>query len=99
MTERVRVVTLCCGKNLVDSEIMSGLIHECGFRLVEVQEMNVLVELYDDGSDVYIGRTMDDAPEIDGEAFISSCRAKIGNIQKVRVTHAYEFDLSGEGIA
>lgn len=35
MTERVKVVTLGCEKNLVDSEIMSGLIHERGFRLVE----------------------------------------------------------------
>lgn len=42
---------------------------------------------------------MYDAPEIDGEVFISNCRAAIGSIQKVRVTHAFEFDLSGEGIA
>lgn len=63
------------------------------------QEIDVLVERYDGRSDVYIGRSMYDAPEIDGEVFISNCRPEIGSIQKVRITHAYEFDLSGEGIA
>lgn len=63
------------------------------------QEIDVLVERYDGRSDVYIGRSMYDAPEIDGEVFISNCCPEIGSIQKVRITHAYEFDLSGEGIA
>jgi len=31
MTEKVKVVTLGCDKNRVDSEIMSGLIHERGY--------------------------------------------------------------------
>ena len=35
MTERVKVVTLGCEKNLVDSEIMSGLIDARGYKLVE----------------------------------------------------------------
>ena len=38
MTEKVKVVTLGCEKNLVDSEIMSGLIHGRGFQLVENKE-------------------------------------------------------------
>ena len=63
------------------------------------REIDVLVERYDGRSDVYIGRSQYDAPEIDGEVFISKSNAVIGEIQKVRVTHAYEFDLSGEGIA
>ncbi|RXZ77898.1 30S ribosomal protein S12 methylthiotransferase RimO [Paenibacillaceae bacterium] len=63
------------------------------------KEIEVLVERYDGRSDIYVGRSQYDAPEIDGEVFISSCHGNIGEIQKVRVTHAYEFDLSGEGIA
>ncbi|XEC97177.1 30S ribosomal protein S12 methylthiotransferase RimO [Paenibacillus tarimensis] len=63
------------------------------------REIEVLIERYDGRSDVYIGRSQYDAPEIDGEVFVSKCKAGIGEIQKVRVTHAYEFDLSGEGIA
>ena len=39
-----------------------------------------------------------DAPEIDGEVFISGCKAAIGEIQRVRITHAFEFDMSGEGL-
>ena len=61
--------------------------------------IDVLVERYDGRSDVFIGRSPFDAPEIDGEVFISGCTPEIGSIQKVRITHAYEFDLSGEGVA
>ncbi|MFC4103497.1 30S ribosomal protein S12 methylthiotransferase RimO [Paenibacillus xanthanilyticus] len=63
------------------------------------REINVLVERYDGRSDVYIGRSEYDAPEIDGEVFISNCTVPIGQMQKVRVTHAYEFDMSGEGLS
>lgn len=39
MTEKkVKVVTLGCEKNLVDSEIMSGLVNERGYTLVEDKE-------------------------------------------------------------
>lgn len=61
--------------------------------------IDVLVERYDGRSDVYVGRSQFDAPEIDGEVFITGCRAEIGEIRRVRITHAYEYDLSGEGIA
>lgn len=61
--------------------------------------IDVLVEKYDGRSDVYVGRSQYDAPEVDGEVFITGCRAEIGEIRKVRITHAYEYDLSGEGIA
>lgn len=61
--------------------------------------IDVLVERYDGRSDVYVGRSQYDAPEVDGEVFISGCRAEIGEIRRVRITHAYEYDLSGEGIA
>jgi ribosomal protein S12 methylthiotransferase len=62
-------------------------------------EIDVLVERYDGRSDVYVGRSPYDAPEIDGEVFIANCKAGIGEIQKVRITHAYEFDMSGEGLS
>ncbi|OUM96914.1 MAG: ribosomal protein S12 methylthiotransferase RimO [Thermobacillus sp. ZCTH02-B1] len=62
------------------------------------QVIDVLVERYDGRSDVYVGRSQYDAPEIDGEVFITGCRPEIGTIQRVRITHAYEYDLSGEGV-
>ncbi|CAM3948543.1 30S ribosomal protein S12 methylthiotransferase RimO [Cohnella lubricantis] len=61
--------------------------------------IDVLVERYDGRSDVYIGRSQYDAPEVDGEVFITGCKPQIGEIRQVRITHAYEYDLSGEGIA
>lgn len=62
------------------------------------KEKAILVERYDGRSDIYVGRSMYDVPGLHGEAFISNCSAEIGSIQKDRVTHAYEFDLSGEGM-
>jgi ribosomal protein S12 methylthiotransferase len=63
------------------------------------QEIDVLIERYDGRSDVYIGRSQYDAPEIDGEVFVSNARLNIGEMARVRITHSYEFDLSGEVIA
>lgn len=62
------------------------------------QVLDVLVERYEGRNDVYVGRSQYDAPEIDGEVFITNCPVGIGEITKVRITHAYEFDLSGEGV-
>jgi len=61
--------------------------------------LDVLVERYDGRSDVYIGRSQYDAPEVDGEVYVSGIRTELGEIRQVRITHAYEYDLSGEGIA
>jgi ribosomal protein S12 methylthiotransferase len=61
--------------------------------------IEVLVERYDGRSDVFIGRSQYDAPEVDGEVFITNCPVQIGEMSKVKITHAYEYDLSGEGIA
>ena len=38
MTQKIKVVTLGCEKNLVDSEIMSGLVHERGYKLTDDKE-------------------------------------------------------------
>lgn len=63
------------------------------------QELDVLIERYDGRNDVYIGRSQFDAPEIDGEVYVSNCSVQIGQVHKVRITHAHEYDLAGEGIA
>jgi ribosomal protein S12 methylthiotransferase len=63
------------------------------------QDLDVLIERYDGRNDVYIGRSQYDAPEIDGEVFVTSSTATIGEMMKVRITHSFEYDLSGEEIA
>lgn len=45
----------------------------------------------------YIGRTYRDAPNVDGYIFINTDEQLMtGDIAKVRVTGAYEYDLIGE---
>lgn len=63
------------------------------------QVIDVLIEKYDGRGDVYVGRSMYDAPEIDGEVFARGTKLAIGEIAKVRITHSFEFDLSGEVVA
>jgi len=63
------------------------------------QTVDVLIERYDGRNDIYVGRSQYDAPEIDGEVFVSGCTTGIGEIAKVRITHSFEYDLSGEEIA
>lgn len=62
------------------------------------KEIDVLIDRYDEHNDIYIGRTQYDAPEIDGEVFISNIKTDIGKIIKVKITHSYDYDLVGEGI-
>ena len=63
------------------------------------QTLDVLIERYDGRNDVYIGRTQFDAPEIDGEVFVSQCHAEIGQMVKVNITHAFEYDLTGVAVS
>ncbi len=62
------------------------------------KELDVLIDKYDEKNNIYIGRTQYDAPEIDGEVFISNVKTDIGEICKVKITHSYDYDLVGEGI-
>ncbi|MBR2488875.1 MAG: 30S ribosomal protein S12 methylthiotransferase RimO [Clostridia bacterium] len=57
----------------------------------------VLIEGWDDYIKCYFGRTLSDAPEIDGKIFFMSTRPlKIGEFVKVRVNDCVEYDLLGE---
>ncbi|KXG43454.1 30S ribosomal protein S12 methylthiotransferase RimO [Tepidibacillus infernus] len=62
------------------------------------KELKVLLERFDEKSQVFVGRSQFDAPEIDGEVFVSINKANIGDIVNVKITHSFEFDLFGEGI-
>lgn len=63
------------------------------------QEMSVFVEGRIPEDDVYIGRTYMDAPDVDGCIFFTSDRDLIsGDIVRVRVTGAKDYDLTGDVI-
>lgn len=67
-------------------------------RALVGKRMEVLVEGMDDsGSDLFIGRTYRDAPEVDGYVGISyeGAPPQIGEFIQVEITKAHEYDLGG----
>jgi ribosomal protein S12 methylthiotransferase len=59
--------------------------------------IDVLVEGLSEETDLLLqGRTSQQAPDIDGHVLINDGVAKVGDIVKVRVTDAMEYDLIGE---
>lgn len=61
------------------------------------RELFVFIEGRVADENVYIGRTYRDAPDVDGYIFINTdAELMTGDIAKVRVTGAYEYDLIGE---
>lgn len=61
------------------------------------KELYVFIEGKVADENAYIGRTYRDAPNIDGYIFINSDHELVtGDIAKVKVTGAYEYDLIGE---
>ncbi|APT76211.1 ribosomal protein S12 methylthiotransferase RimO [Marinitoga sp. 1137] len=60
----------------------------------EGKKLKVLIEELEDN--VYVGRTYMDAPEIDGNIFVSSNREiKIGDFVEVEITNTFEYDMEG----
>ena len=61
------------------------------------RELYVFIEGKVSDENAYIGRTYRDAPDVDGYIFINTDEELMtGDIAKVRVTGAYEYDLIGE---
>ncbi|NBQ52894.1 MAG: TRAM domain-containing protein [Proteobacteria bacterium] len=61
------------------------------------QEVEVLVEGPSDESDLlWQGRMSVQAPEVDGVVLINDGAVKKGEIQRVRISDAFEYDLVGE---
>ena len=59
--------------------------------------VEVLVEGYHNEYGVYFGRTRKDSVEIDGTVmFESNEKIEFGEIIKVKITNALEYDLVGE---
>lgn len=62
--------------------------------------LEVIVDERRKGTRVYVGRTRQDAPEVDGHVFLSA-RGPLspGQIARCRVTKSFDHDLSGEVVA
>jgi ribosomal protein S12 methylthiotransferase len=70
----------------IASQLNQALIGKVIEAMIERQEKNI-----------YVARSEKDAPEVDGCVFVHSARKlKPGEIIKVKITSAYEYDLVGE---
>ena len=59
--------------------------------------VRVIVDGVDEDTGITIGRTMSQAPQIDGITYISTKETLTpGTFVDVRITKAYEYDLLGE---
>ncbi|MBU2540970.1 MAG: 30S ribosomal protein S12 methylthiotransferase RimO [Candidatus Omnitrophica bacterium] len=56
----------------------------------------IIDEKCKDDPDTYLGRTSQDAPEVDGVVYVKAKDLKIGDIVSVRITDSLEYDLIGE---
>ena len=61
--------------------------------------LTVLCEGYDVVAETYYGRSYKDAPDIDGKVFFTSHKKHtVGDFVEVKITEAYDYDLSGDEI-
>ncbi|WP_048602434.1 30S ribosomal protein S12 methylthiotransferase RimO [Rubeoparvulum massiliense] len=78
-------------------EVQREIMGERNSHLVG-RTLPVLLERYDGRNHVYIGRSPYDAPEIDGEVYVSGYSGPLGSIVPVRITHSFDYDLAGEAM-
>ncbi len=65
-------------------------------RLIDVEE-EVIVEGYSEETELLLkGRTSRQAPDIDGQVYITSGQANVGDIVRLRITDSSDYDLIGE---
>ena len=64
--------------------------------LVDTEEL-VLIEGYSEETELLLkGRSSKQAPDIDGQVYVTSGNAQIGDIVKLRITDSSDYDLIGE---
>lgn len=64
--------------------------------LVDTEEM-VLIEGYSEETELLLkGRSSRQAPDIDGQVYITAGNAQVGEIVKLRITDSSDYDLIGE---
>ena len=62
--------------------------------------IDVMIETYDESNLCYVGRSYADTPDVDGRVYVYSAQElHAGNIGKMRVLEADEYDVTGEWLA
>ncbi len=68
-------------------------------RLIDTEE-EVIVEGYSDETDLLLkGRSSRQAPDIDGQVYITAGTANVGDIVRLRISDSSDYDLIGEIVA
>lgn len=76
-------------------ELQQAIAFENAQKMID-KELDVLIEGYLTDEDVYVGRSYMDAPDVDGYVFVYSDRELMtGDLVKVRITDARDYDLEG----
>lgn len=77
-------------------ELQQAISYETGLTFIG-KTMEVIVDGYLPEDDVYVARSYRDAPDIDGMIFVYSGRElETGDMVKVKIRDAKEYDLEGE---
>ena len=76
-------------------EIQQNISYNKNKELID-RELDVIID--EEIDDEFIGRTVYDAPEIDNTVYVKGKDISIGDIVKVKITNAFEYDLMGEKI-
>ena len=81
---------------IVNMELQEEVIFDKNEEM-KGRELYVFIEGQVEDDNAYVGRTYRDAPDVDGYIFINTDETLMtGDIVKVKVTGAYEYDLIGE---
>lgn len=68
-------------------------------RLIDTEEQ-VIVEGYSEETELLLkGRSSRQAPDIDGQVYITAGNANVGDIVRLRITDSSDYDLIGEIIS
>ncbi|MDO8580285.1 MAG: 30S ribosomal protein S12 methylthiotransferase RimO, partial [Candidatus Omnitrophota bacterium] len=79
----------------IQQKISSTIQESCVGRTVRV----LIEEPQKNESNLYLGRTEYDAPEVDGVVFVRSTKKlEPGDFVDVNITDAYEYDLAGDAV-
>ncbi|MBE7037929.1 MAG: 30S ribosomal protein S12 methylthiotransferase RimO [Ruminococcaceae bacterium] len=63
------------------------------------KELDVIIDAYDEDEICYIARTYGDTPDVDEAAYVySQYEHKLGDIVKIKVLDAHDYDITGEVI-
>lgn len=77
---------------MIQQEISESLLEKQVGKTLEV----VIEDISQEEGIIFEGRSIYDAPEIDGTVFITEGKAAIGDIKKVKIIDSWEYDLVGK---